>query len=157
ELAAEAARTVGLPTDDVTTLRRSALVEDLGHLGVSNTIWDKSGPLSPIEVERLRLHPYLTERMLSFSPSLAPLGALAALHPERLAGAGSPRGLSGDATSPAGGLLAAADVYQALVEDRPHRPARSPEAAASQLRGEVAARRLDGDAADAVLRAAGHR
>jgi HD-GYP domain-containing protein (c-di-GMP phosphodiesterase class II) len=157
ELAAEAGRTAGLPAEDVTTLRRSALVEDLGHLGVSNAIWDKQGPLSPSDVERIRLHPYLTERMLSFSPALAPLGALAAVHHERLDGSGYPRGLSGDAISPAGRLLGAADVYQALTEDRPHRPARSPEAAASQLRGEVAARRLDGDAADAVLRAAGHR
>jgi HD-GYP domain-containing protein (c-di-GMP phosphodiesterase class II) len=157
ELAAEAARIAGLPDEDVTTLRRSALVEDLGHLGVSNAIWDKQGPLSPSEVERVRLHPYLTERMLSFSPALAPLGRLAALHHERLDGSGYPRGLSGDAISPAGRVLAAADVYQALIESRPHRPARAPEAAASALRGEVVARRLDGDAADAVLRVAGHR
>jgi HD-GYP domain-containing protein (c-di-GMP phosphodiesterase class II) len=157
ELAAEAAQTAGLPAEDVTMLRRSALVDDLGHLGVSNTIWDKQGPLSPSELERVRLHPYLTERMLSFSPALAPLGTLAALHHERLDGSGYPRGLSGDAISPAGRVLAAADVYQALTERRPHRPARTPEAAASELRAEVAAKRLDGDAADAVLRAAGHR
>jgi HD-GYP domain-containing protein (c-di-GMP phosphodiesterase class II) len=157
ELAAEAARTVGLPAEDVTSLRRSALVEDLGHLGVSNAIWDKQGPLNPSEVERVRLHPYLAERMLSFSPALAPLGALAALHHERLDGSGYPRGLSGDAIAPAGRVLAAADAYQALTESRPHRAALTPEAAASQLRSEVTARRLDGDAADAVLRAAGHR
>jgi HD-GYP domain-containing protein (c-di-GMP phosphodiesterase class II) len=157
ELAAEAARTAGLPAEDVTTLRRSALVEDLGHLGVSNAIWDKQGTLSPSEAERVRLHPYLTQRMLSFSPALAPLGTLAGLHHERLDGSGYPRGLSGDAIAPAGRVLAAADVYQALLESRPHRPARSPEAAARELRDEVAARRLDGDAADAVLRAAGHR
>jgi HD-GYP domain-containing protein (c-di-GMP phosphodiesterase class II) len=156
-LASEAARAMGLPAEDVTALRRSALVQDLGHLGVSNAIWDKRGPLSPAEVERVRLHPYLTERMLSFAPALAPLGTLAALHHERLDGSGYPRGLSGGAISPAGRVLAAADVYQALTESRPHRPARTPEAVASELRGEVAARRLDGDAADAVLRAAGHR
>ena len=57
----------------------------------------------------------------------------------------------------AGLMLAAADVYQALIEDRPHRPARSAEEAAAEVRAEVAARRLDGDAADAVLQAAGHR
>jgi HD-GYP domain-containing protein (c-di-GMP phosphodiesterase class II) len=157
ELAAEAARVVGLPAGDVTTLRRSALVEDLGHLGVSNAIWDKQGTLSPSEIERVRLHPYLTERMLSFSPTLAPIGTLAALHHERLDGSGYPRGLSGDAIAPTGRVLAAADVYQALTESRPHRPARSAAAAASELRAEVAGRRLDGDAADAVLRAAGHR
>jgi HD-GYP domain-containing protein (c-di-GMP phosphodiesterase class II) len=157
ELAAGAARLAGLPAEEVTALRRSGLVEDLGHLGVSNAIWDKQGRLSPSEAERIRLHPYLTERMLSFAPALAPLGALAAMHHERLDGSGYPRGLSGDAISPAGRVLAAADVYQALTESRPHRPARSPEAAASDLRGQVVARRLDGDAVDAVLRAAGHR
>jgi len=157
DLAGAAAGMLGLPAQDVTTLRRSALVEDLGHLGVSNAIWDKRGPLSPSEIERVRLHPYLTERMLSFSQALAPLGTLAALHHERLDGSGYPRALSGDAISPAGRILAAADVYQALIESRPHRPARSPEAAATELRAEVTARRFDGDAADAVLRAAGHR
>ena len=49
-------------------LRRASCVHDLGRLGVSNAIWDKPGPLSPSEVERVRLHPYLSERMLSFSP-----------------------------------------------------------------------------------------
>ena len=54
-------------------------------------------------------------------------------------------------------LLAAADVYQALCEPRPHRPARAAQDAAGELRREVTAGRLDGDAVDSVLRAAGHR
>jgi hypothetical protein len=74
ELAIEAARIAGLRAEDVTTLRRSALVKDLGHLVASNAIWEKQGPLNSSEVERARLHPYLTERTLSFSPALAPLG-----------------------------------------------------------------------------------
>jgi HD-GYP domain-containing protein (c-di-GMP phosphodiesterase class II) len=156
QLAVEAARVSGLPAEEQTTLRRGALVQDIGHLGVSNAIWDKRGPLSPSEIERVRLHPYLTERMLSLSPALAPLGTLAGLHHERLDGSGYPRGLSGDAIAPAGRVLAAADAYQALTESRPHRPAWSPDAAANELRGEVAARRLDGNAVEAVLRSAGH-
>ena len=157
ELAEAAARTVGLPEDDVVSLRRSALVHDIGHLGVSNTIWDKRSELTQSEWERVRLHPYLGERMLSFSDVLAPLGATAALHHERTDGSGYPRGLSGVAIPAAALMLAAADVYQALIEDRPHRPARSADEAAAEVRAEVAARRLDGDAADAVLQAAGHR
>jgi HD-GYP domain-containing protein (c-di-GMP phosphodiesterase class II) len=156
-LAADAARIAGLPNDEVVTLRRAALVQDLGHLGVSNTIWDKETSLGPSELERVRLHPYLTERMLSFSESLAPLAAVAALHHERLDGSGYPKGLSGDAIPTVGRILAAADVYQALTEDRPQRSARGADAAATELRAEVSARRLDADAADAVLRAAGHR
>ena len=132
-------------------------MHDFGRLGVSNAIWDKRGPLTQAEMERVRLHPYLSERMLAFSPALAPLGAIAVQHHERLDGSGYPRGLAGDAITPAGRLLAAADAYHAMTELRPHRPALAPEEAAAELRAEVAAGRLDGDAVDAVLRAAGHR
>ena len=156
-LAASAAREAGLGVPQVENLRRAALVQDLGHLGVSNTIWDKETPLSASERERVRLHPYLTERMLSFALGLAPLAAIAVLHHERMDGSGYPRGLSGDAIPLAGRILAAADVYQALLEDRPYRPRLSPERAASELRAEVTSRRLDSDAAELVLRVAGHR
>jgi HD-GYP domain-containing protein (c-di-GMP phosphodiesterase class II) len=157
DLAAEAARGYRLPEREVVTLRRAALVHDLGRLGVSNAIWDKRGELSQAEMERVRMHPYLSERMLSFSPVLAPLGAIAVQHHEHLDGTGYPRGLSGDAITLAGRILAAADTYHAMKEIRPHRPALSTAEAASELRAEVEAGHLDGDAADAVLRAAGHR
>jgi len=157
DLAADAGRTGGLPQADVSNLRRAASVHDIGRLGVSNAIWDKPAGLTQPELERVRLHPYLTERMLSFSPGLAPLGVIAGQHHERLDGRGYPRGLSGDAISSAGRILAAADVYHALTEARPHRPAWSAADAAAELRAQVASGRLDGAAADAVLRAAGHR
>jgi HD-GYP domain-containing protein (c-di-GMP phosphodiesterase class II) len=141
---------------DATLVRRAGLVHDLGRLGVSNAIWDKPGPLTAAELERVRLHPYLTERMLASSAALAPLAAIAVQHHERLDGSGYPRGLTGDAITPAGRVLAAADAYHAMTEPRPHRPALSPEAAASELRAGVRASLFDADAADAVLRAAGH-
>jgi HD-GYP domain-containing protein (c-di-GMP phosphodiesterase class II) len=141
----------------VKVLRRAAAVHDLGRLGVSNAIWDKRGPLTPPEMERLRLHPYITERMLSYSPVLAPIGAIAVQHHERLDGSGYPRGLRGEQITPSGRILAAADTYQTMIEMRPHRPARSQKEAAAELRAMVAAGRIDGHAADAVLRAAGHR
>ena len=98
DLAAAAALTYGLPTDDVTALRRAGLVHDIGRLGVSNAIWDKPGELTQGELERVRLHPYLSARMLAFSPILAPLGAIAAQHHERLDGSGYPSGLSGESS-----------------------------------------------------------
>lgn len=157
DLSAEAARDMGLPADDVALVRRAGLVADLGRLGVSNAIWDKPAPLSRAEWERVRLHPYLTERMLAGSPALSELGTLAIFHHERMDGSGYPRRLTGDAIPPAGRLLAAADCYCAMLEPRPHRAARSPEEAGAELRREVHAGRLDGDAVDATLRAAGHR
>ena len=84
------------------TLRRAGLVHDLGRLGVSNAIWDKPGPLGAGEWERVRIHPYLTERMLHQSDALAPLAAIAVAHRERLDGSGYPRGLSGSGDLPPG-------------------------------------------------------
>jgi HD-GYP domain-containing protein (c-di-GMP phosphodiesterase class II) len=157
ELVSDAAASFGLPEADAAELRRAACVYDLGRLGVPNTVWDKPGPLTRSELERVRTHPYLSERMLAFSPALAALGPIAVQHHERLDGSGYPRGLSGDQVGTTAQLLAAADVYQAMREPRPHRPARAAQEAAAELRREVTAGRLDGDAVDGVLRAAGHR
>jgi HD-GYP domain-containing protein (c-di-GMP phosphodiesterase class II) len=154
DLAFEAATTLGLA--DAVTVRRAGLVHDLGRLGVPNSIWDKPGPLTVSETERVRLHPYLSERMLAFSPGLRRLGEVAVQHHERLDGSGYPRGLAGSAISPAGRVLAAADSYATMVELRPHRDPLTPEQAAAKLRDEVRAGRIDADSAEAVLGAAGH-
>jgi HD-GYP domain-containing protein (c-di-GMP phosphodiesterase class II) len=156
DLAAEAARGAGLSADDIVALRRAGLVHDLGRLGVPNTIWDKRGPLGAAQLERVRLHPYLTERMLAGSAALAALGEIAVQHHERLDGSGYPRGLKGPAITQAGRLLGAADAYHAMTEPRPHRPALSGADAATELRAGVARAQFDADAVDAVLRAAGH-
>jgi DNA-binding CsgD family transcriptional regulator len=103
------------------------------------------------------MYPYITERMLRQSPALARLGAVAVAHRERLDGSGYPRGLSGNAIPPTARLLGAAEAYQCKREHRPHRPARTADEAAADLRAEVRAGRLDGVAVDAVLKAAGHR
>ena len=157
DLAREAARLLDLPAGDVTTVRRAALVHDVGRLGVSNAVWDKDAPLTRAEVERVRLHPYLTERMLASTPVLAPLADLAGQHHERIDGSGYPRGLKGDAITTGGRILAAADMYRSKLEPRPHRPAVPPGDVALMLRDEARAGRLDGDAVEGVLRAAGHR
>ena len=155
-LAAGAAQRAGLPDQAVTELRRAGLVHDLGRSGVPNSIWDKPGPLTDAERERVRLHPYYTERVLARPAALAGLGAIAACHHERLDGAGYHRSLPGSTLSPSARILAAADVYHAMTEARPHREAIRPEDAAAELRREVRAGRIDADAAADVLAAAGH-
>jgi HD-GYP domain-containing protein (c-di-GMP phosphodiesterase class II) len=157
DLAAEAGRRLGLPSEEVLMLRRAGYVHDFGRLGVSNSIWDRPGQLSAGEWERVRMYPYLTERMLRQSAALAPLGELAVQHRERLDGSGYPRGLSGGAISRQARVLGAADAYQSVREPRPHRPARSAAEAREVMREAVRSGRLDGAAADAVLEAAGHR
>jgi HD-GYP domain-containing protein (c-di-GMP phosphodiesterase class II) len=156
DLASVAGRRFGLPEDEVQLLRRAGLAHDLGRLGVSNTIWDKPGPLTAVEFERVRLHPYLTERILSASPALAPIGSLASQHHERLDGSGYPRGLKATMLSPSARILAAADVYRAMLEPRPQRSARTAAEAEAELHAEVREGRFDGEAVDAVLATAGH-
>jgi HD-GYP domain-containing protein (c-di-GMP phosphodiesterase class II) len=157
ELGAAAGVRLHLPDDQVRTLYRAGLVQGFGRLGVSNAIWDKRGPLGPGEWERVRMHPYFTERMLRQSPTLAPLARVAVQHRERLDGSGYPRGLTGNAISPLARVLGAADGYQAMREPRPHREARPADEAAAELRADVRSGRLESDAVEAVLAAAGHR
>jgi HD-GYP domain-containing protein (c-di-GMP phosphodiesterase class II) len=156
DLAAEAGRHCGLPDRDIHVIRRAGLVHDFGRLGVSNAIWCKRAALTTSERERIRLYPYLTERILSSSPGLAPLAILAAQHQERLDGSGYPRGLRGNMLSLGARLLATADVYRAMLEPRPYRAPLPTADAAGELRAEARACRLDGEVVDAVLRAAGH-
>jgi HD-GYP domain-containing protein (c-di-GMP phosphodiesterase class II) len=157
ELVAEAGRRLSLLGGEVRTLWRAGLVHDFGRLGVSNGIWDKRGPLGAGEWERIRFQPYLTERMLRQSDALAPLGEIAVAHRERLDGSGYPRGLQGATISRTARLLAAADAYQAMREPRPHRSALAAAEAAAELQREVKSGRLEADAVEAVLAAAGHR
>jgi HD-GYP domain-containing protein (c-di-GMP phosphodiesterase class II) len=156
-LAAEAARVSGMSAVEATTLRRAGFLHDLGRLGVSNTILDKPGPLTPAEIERIRLHPYLTDRMLARVSTLDRSRQIAARHHERLDGSGYPHGLTAAALTPSDRILAAADAYHAMTEPRPYRAALEPAASARTVREEVLAGRLDGDAVNAVLKAAGHR
>jgi HD-GYP domain-containing protein (c-di-GMP phosphodiesterase class II) len=156
-LAMAAGRHLAMREGEARTLYRAALVMSFGNLGVSNAIWDKPGPLTASEWERVRLAPHLTERMLHQSEALAPLGRIAVQHRERLDGSGYPRGLTGPAITRAGRILAAADAYQAMREPRPYRDAKTAEEAARELRDEVRVGRLDAAAVNAVLRAAGHR
>jgi HD-GYP domain-containing protein (c-di-GMP phosphodiesterase class II) len=156
-LAADGARRMGLPDEDVVLVRRAAWLHDLGMIGVPAAVWNETRPWTLVQRERARTHPYLTERMLARMPPLAAVARCAAQHHERLDGSGYPHGLGADALPMTSRLLAAADVVHALGQPRPHRPARPPAQASALVREEVRAGRLDGEAVDAVLASAGHR
>jgi HD-GYP domain-containing protein (c-di-GMP phosphodiesterase class II) len=143
------------PTDAV-SLTRAALVHDLGRASVPNGIWDKPSPLTDGEWERVRLHAYYTERIISRVKTLAGLAALAGMHHERLDGSGYHRGSSRAEIPGPARVLAAADAYQAMTQPRPHRPALSNEQAAQELNSMAHKGKLDREAVQAVLTAAGH-
>jgi HD-GYP domain-containing protein (c-di-GMP phosphodiesterase class II) len=155
ELAAEAGTRYALDSTAVVALRRAALVHDVGRVAVPVRIWQKPAGLTADEWERVRLHAYHTERILSHSPFLATLAPVASTHHERLDGSGYHRGLTTAVLTMPARLLAAADVFHAMTEPRPHRAALALADASRALLAEANAGRLDPDAVAAVLEAAG--
>jgi HD-GYP domain-containing protein (c-di-GMP phosphodiesterase class II) len=151
QLAAEAA------PNDSATLRRAGLLHDLGRGAVPNSIWDKPGPLTDGEWERVRLHAYYTERILDRVPALRPLARLAGLHHERLDASGYHRGCPPAEIPLAARVLAAADAYQAMTQPRPHRSPLDADTAARETQSMARSGMLDRDAVNAVLTAAGHQ
>ncbi|MBI3228001.1 MAG: HD domain-containing protein [Mycolicibacterium cosmeticum] len=155
-LAGDAAAVAGLEAATVALTRRAGHVHDLGRIGVSNQVWSKAGPLTYGESERVRLHPYLTVRILSQVRGLAEVAQLAGNHHECLNGSGYPRGLPESALGLPDRVLAAAVAYQSGCEPRPYREALTPASAARRLQERVRAGELDRIAVEAVLHAAGH-
>lgn len=154
EIAATAARAVGVPSDEVTALRRAAHLHDVGRLGVSNLIWSKPGVLDDGDWEHVRMHPYLGGRVLARIPGLAAEAALVRAHHEHLDGSGYPAGTAGTSLTRSDRLLAAAVAYRAATEPRPYRAALEPAEAIARLHRRVAAGHLDGEAVAAVASAA---
>jgi HD-GYP domain-containing protein (c-di-GMP phosphodiesterase class II)/DNA-binding CsgD family transcriptional regulator len=156
ELAADAARVLGLAEDEVITIRRAALVHDFGTTIVSNSILDKPGALTRTEFDRIELHPMLTEQMLRRSPALASLNPAASAHHEKCDGSGYHRRVQADADDLGACVLAATEIYVGLTTERADRPAFSPLDAAAELRRLESEGALEPRASRAVLVAAGH-
>ena len=157
ELTMAAAARCRFGAADQVMIRRAAFLHDVGRVAVPVRIWQKPAPLTPDEWERVRLHAYHTERVLTHSPFLAGLASIASSHHERLDGSGYHRGAPAAALSLPARLLAAGDAYHAMTEPRPHREPLSAGQAAETLSEEARAGRLDADAVAAVIEAAGHR
>jgi HD-GYP domain-containing protein (c-di-GMP phosphodiesterase class II) len=155
ERAAASARVCGLGEADVQLVRRAGLVHDVGRAAVHPRVWETAGPLDADAWEQVRLHAYHAERVMARSPFLGSLASVACAHHERLDGTGYHRGLPAAGLPPLARLLGAADVHQALLEPRAHRPAHDPDAAARILGDEAKAGRLDAGMVAAVLEAAG--
>jgi HD-GYP domain-containing protein (c-di-GMP phosphodiesterase class II) len=157
ELSLAAVKTLGLAETEAASVRGAALVQEVGKAGVPDGILDKSNPLSPGDWERVRMHTYLTERVLARTPALADVAALASAHHERLDGSGYHKGAKGGQIPTGALVLAAADEYVAMTSVRPWRNAHSPAEAVELMRREIAEGKLAQAATEAVLEAAGQK
>ena len=121
EVADGIAVALGFDADERRTLRRAALLHDIGKLAISNRILDKPGKLTDEEFSAIRTHPVHTLRILERAPCFSDLAELAANHHEKLDGSGYPRGLDACSLDLPMRVLAVADVYEALTAERPYR------------------------------------
>jgi HD-GYP domain-containing protein (c-di-GMP phosphodiesterase class II) len=156
-LAQAAAKSLSIDSEAAGRLFVAAFLHDLGRVGISDAIWEKPGPLTHVEWEQVRMHAYHSERILATSKVLQPMARIAGMHHERLDGSGYHRECRARELPPAARVLAAADAFQAMTQQRPHREALDKERAAGELRAATRAGQLDPDAAKAVIEAAGER
>ena len=119
--AREVARECGLDEREQRRIYRAGLLHDIGKLGVSNTILDKSGPMTAEERDRMQLHPRFTLDILERVRAFGSFAWTASLHHEKLDGTGYPFGLSREALDLPSRILVVCDIYDALTSDRPYR------------------------------------
>jgi HD-GYP domain-containing protein (c-di-GMP phosphodiesterase class II) len=131
------ARRMGLLPSEVANIRRAALVHDLGHIALPGNILLTQGNLSEADKEKLRLHPYYTERILSRVPALAAVAAIAGMHHERMNGTGYYRGLSGNELPVSACIVAVADEFQERLKAHPVQSELDPKAVLKGMRPEA--------------------
>lgn len=138
-ISAEIAARLGLSAEQVELLREAAPLHDVGKLAISDTILLKPGKLSADEYELVKTHAELGARVLSGSgsPVLQMATVIAASHHERWDGSGYPAGLAGKAIPLVGRIVAVADVFDALINDRPYKSAWSVEQALAEIKCEA--------------------
>jgi HD-GYP domain-containing protein (c-di-GMP phosphodiesterase class II) len=136
-LAIQLGTRLGLALPEMRTLKRAALMHDLGKLGVSNLILDKPGRLTDDEIAAMRQHPKHTRDILSRVGCFSPIAAVAAAHHERLDGAGYDCGMSAETISLSSRILAVADICDALRASRPYREGLPPERILDIMKREV--------------------
>ena len=121
ELTIKVAGTLGFSEEELTHIRRGALLHDMGKMAIPDDILQKPGPLNEVEWERMRRHPMYAYDMLSPIAYLLPSLDIPFCHHERWDGSGYPRGLKGEEIPLVARLFSIVDVWDALSSDRPYR------------------------------------
>jgi putative two-component system response regulator len=135
QLSARIALQVGQTSDEAALLRRAAALHDIGKIGVPDALLRKAGPLNEAELRVMRTHTTIGARILGGSNSalLQLAETIAVSHHEAFDGSGYPHAISGTAIPVAGRIVAVADAFDAMINDRPYRQARTVADAISEL------------------------
>src|SRR5258706_1098485 len=122
-LTLDLARQMNIPESELTSIRRGALLHDIGKMGVPDSILHKEGPLTRKELVEMRKHPQYAYDLLYPITYLRPAIDIAYCHHEWWDGSGYPRGIKGEDIPLAARIFAVVDVWDALLSDRPYRKA----------------------------------
>jgi putative two-component system response regulator len=133
-LAVALGRAIGLPDDRLRVLEFSALLHDVGKIGIPGRILLKPGKLTEEEWAVIKTHPERSAEIVSEVGALAEVATIVRHHHERMDGEGYPDGLEGDAIPLLSRIITTADAYEALTADRAYRPAMLADDAARLLR-----------------------
>ena len=146
------ARAARMDPDECELLLHAAPMHDIGKIGIPDAILLKPGPLDPDEWEEMKRHTTIGAELLAGSHSpVVQLGEVIALtHHERWDGSGYPHGLAGDATPLVGRISAIADVFDALISERPYKDAWDHQSAANEISSQ-AGRQFDPELVDLFL------
>lgn len=133
-LAVGIAEQMGLPDADVERIRFASLLHDLGKLAIPADILDKPAALTEFEWQAVTEHPRIGQLVLEQATNLREAVPIVLHHHEHYNGQGYPHGLTGRDIPIGARIVAVADAYHAMVNDRPYQTARSHEAAIAELR-----------------------
>ncbi len=133
-IAVRIARQLELPESEVERVRVASLLHDIGKVGVPQEILEKPGTLSPDEWQAVVQHPQIGQVIINQVAAVKDAGAIILHHHERYSGHGYPHGLRGGDIPLGARIVAIADAYDAMVQDRPYRRAISHEEAVAELR-----------------------
>lgn len=151
DMAERLARALGCGEEELESIRRGAMLHDIGKLAIPDRILRKPGPLEPEEMALMRKHPIFARDMLQQIPFLRDCISIPYSHHERWDGQGYPEGLCGEQIPFEARLFALVDQWEALSSDRPYRPAWPREKIKLYIR-ENAGTIFDPDLADLFLR-----
>jgi diguanylate cyclase (GGDEF)-like protein/PAS domain S-box-containing protein len=124
---------LGMSENDISELRTTALLHDIGKIGIDENILNKSGMLTPEEFDEIKKHPEIGARILSASSDMIDISDYVLSHHERWDGKGYPNGINKEEIPLQSRMIAIVDTFDAITSDRSYRKGRSEAVAAEEI------------------------
>ena len=148
--ASSTARELNMHDDEVENVYWASILHDIGKIGISDRILRKKAALSEEDWVLIKMHPTIGSNIVSSIDALPSLATTISAHQEKYDGTGYPKGLSGKDIPLGARILGIADAYQAMVEHRYYREARSHDEAVTELK-KVSGTQFDPEVLDVFI------